>query len=95
MWDKPVGYVSYETRQIEALRIIIEANEKEAEEIEKRQEEAAFSEWYLKYLKEPESEEVQAVMKQATAFDLKQIRDKEDKQKWLKTLWARVKKGLP
>ena len=90
LWDRPSGYVSHEARLIEQIRALNEQKRKENDELEELQKETAFLEWYQKYMKDPESEEVQAVMKQATEFDLRQIRGKEDKQKWLKTLWVRV-----
>ena len=44
--------------------------------------------FYEAYVKTPDSEEVKAVMEQASSFDLDNLRKKPDKKEaWLRTIW--------
>ena len=61
---------------------------KELEELEALKLEASFFMFYEAYVKTPDSEEVKAVMEQASSFDLDNLRKKPDKKEaWLRTIW--------
>jgi len=88
LWDRPSTYISYEKRLSEQIRAFREIHEKEIEELEAEQNENAFVAWYKNFLETPDSEEVKAVMDQASSFDLDNLRKKPDKKEaWLRTIW--------
>ncbi len=88
LWNRPASYVSYEKRLTEQMRAFREINKKEIEELEAEQNENAFVAWYKNFLETPDSEEVKAVMDQASSFDLDNLRKKPDKKEaWLRTIW--------
>ncbi len=88
LWTKPNGYVSYEDAEKRRLRAFIAEKRKELEELEALKLEASFFMFYEAYVKTPDSEEVKAVMEQASSFDLDNLRKKPDKKEaWLRTIW--------
>jgi len=88
MWAKPNGYVSHEDAEKKRLRAFIAEKRKELEELEALKLEASFFMFYEAYVKTPDSEEVRAVMEQASSFDLDNLRKKPDKKEaWLRTIW--------
>ncbi len=88
LWTKPNGYVSYEDAEKRRLEAFIANKRKELEELEALKLEASFFMFYEAYVKTPDSEEVKAVMDQASSFDLDNLRKKPDKKEaWLRTIW--------
>uniref|UniRef100_UPI001E3C2089 hypothetical protein n=1 Tax=Desulforegula conservatrix TaxID=153026 RepID=UPI001E3C2089 len=87
-WTKPNGYVSHEEAEKKRLEAFIAGKRKELEELEALKLEASFFMFYEAYVKTPDSEEVKAIMEQASSFDLDNLRKKPDKKEaWLRTIW--------
>ena len=87
-WTRPNGYISHEEAEKKRLEAFIAEKRKELEELEALKLEAEFLCFYENYIKTPDSEEVKAIMNQATSFDLDNLRRKPDKKEtWLRTIW--------
>ena len=91
-WTRPNGYISHEEAEKQRLETFIAAKRKELEELEALKLEAEFLCFYENYIKTPDSEEVKAIMSQATSFDLDNLRRKPDKkEKWVRTIWNKAR----